>query len=112
MKKKLPTPAKAPTRKARSLAEVLDPPTGTRKILPGKRKTEPPTEKNYVMALLVKIPAVSFRKALATTHAVGIDLSRDGRLLSVSVPTDFDHDLDGQRVIYLHAEEEPEERNS
>ncbi|VVB77417.1 Uncharacterised protein [uncultured archaeon] len=64
-------------------------------------------DKNYVVAILFTIPADSYEDALDQAESiiaedVGVDAG-----IGVCVATDYEHDNTGQRVLYLHPENEP-----
>lgn len=60
----------------------------------------------YTVALLVSIPADNYEAALqeAEDMAEGLGIMEE---LSVSAVTDYEHDNEGQRVLYLHPEDKP-----
>jgi hypothetical protein len=61
----------------------------------------------FDIPLLVTIEADTYAEAIREGHdlADGIGQTEE---LSVSVVLNFEHDNDGQRVLYLHPENEPE----
>jgi len=63
-------------------------------------------EKNYVIPILLTIPAASYEEAEKVAESVADNLSTDAGM-GVEAVTSFEYDNDGQRVLYLHPEEEP-----
>jgi len=65
-------------------------------------------ENNYVIPVLLTIPAESYKEAVeAAKKVVEEYLSADAGI-GAEVETYFEHDNAGQRVLYLHPEEDPE----
>lgn len=66
------------------------------------------SEKMYVIPILVTIPAESYAEAMQEAEDLVEELGTDAGM-GVEVARDFEHDNGGQRVLYLHPEDEPEE---
>lgn len=64
-------------------------------------------DKFYVVAVTMTIPADSYAEAVATATAVVDTMSDTAQ--GIEVVTDYEYDNDGQRVLYLHPENEPGE---
>ena len=64
-------------------------------------------DKEYVVAILVTIPAASYEAALKEAETMAENWSQDAGI-GVEVVRDHEHDNDGQRVVYLHPEDKPE----
>lgn len=64
-------------------------------------------EKNYVIPVLLTVPAESYDEALAQASDIVDGLNTDAGL-GMEVEVNFEHDNIGQRVLYLHPEEDPD----
>jgi len=68
------------------------------------------SEKNYVIPVLLTVPAESYRQAVDQA----IEMVDDLKIMaaaSLEVEVNFEHDNIGQRVLYLHPEEDPDYEN-
>lgn len=65
------------------------------------------SEKVFVIPLLLSIPAESYGEAMQEAEDLVEDLGVDAGM-GVEVARDFEHDNHGQRVLYLHPEEDPD----
>lgn len=81
---------------------------------PGIAKVRKPmseTEKNFVIPILLTIPATSYEEAMKEGQSLVEDMSADAGM-GVELATYFEHDNIGQRVLYLHPEEDPDYENT
>lgn len=85
---------------------------------PGIAKVRKPMsepEKNFVIPILLTIPATSYEEAQRQAANVAYHLSTnpvDDSGMTAKVETYFEHDNIGQRVLYLHPEEDPDYDNT
>lgn len=63
-------------------------------------------EKVYEIAIVVSIPASTYEDALAQAEELAESMSTDAGM-GVEAISSYEHDNDGQRVLYLHAEDDP-----
>lgn len=70
------------------------------------------SEKVYVVPLLLSISAESYDKAVEEAKRLSEDLSNSDTGMGYEVETYFEHDNIGQRVLYLHPEEDPDYENT
>jgi hypothetical protein len=80
---------------------------------PGIAKVRKPMselEKNFVIPVLLTIPATSYEEAMKEGQRIVDDMSSDAGV-GVELETYFEHDNIGQRVLYLHPEEDPDYDN-
>lgn len=66
-------------------------------------------EKMYVVPVLLTVPAESYEKAREAAEAF-VDSNQDAGI-GLEVETYFERDDIGQRVMYLHPEEDPDYEN-
>ncbi len=62
--------------------------------------------KKYDMALVLSVEAESYKQAERMAKYIAEGLGQEE--VNVSATFDYEHDNDGQRVLYLHPEDEPE----
>lgn len=63
--------------------------------------------KVYQIAMILSVPAESYEEACeAALELDDVDIA-SGSDITTKVELDYEHDNDGQRVLYLHPEEEP-----
>ena len=62
--------------------------------------------KFYEFAIVVTIPADKYEDAVAEAEEVAENLGMDAGI-GVSLELNYEHDNDGQRVLYLHPEDKP-----
>jgi len=71
---------------------------------------------HYVVPVLLTIPANSYSEAQEKARTVEHLLTHDGRVkhegITAEVESYFEHDNIGQRVLYLHPEEDPDYENT
>lgn len=58
----------------------------------------------YDIAVILSIPATSYQEAMSIAHGIGDAIAIDASM-GVDVVMDYQHDKQGQRVVYLHPEE-------
>jgi hypothetical protein len=63
--------------------------------------------KDYVIPVLLTSPAESYQKALEQASDIVDGLNTDAGI-GMEVEVNFEHDNIGQRVLYLHPEEDPD----
>lgn len=68
------------------------------------------SEKVYVVPVLLSVSAESYDKAVEEAKGV-VDSFTDAGV-GMEVETYFEHDNIGQRVLYLHPEEDPDYENT
>ena len=74
------------------------------------------SQKYYSIPVILRIPADSYEDAVSTAIAFNNQLGNTDMLfddcgIKGEVETDFEYDNDGQRVLYLHAENDPMEED-
>jgi len=62
--------------------------------------------KAYTVAIILTIPAESYEEACSVADAVADNLSMDAGIGVLAI-LEYEYDNDGQRVLYLHSEDEP-----
>ena len=65
--------------------------------------------KSYQIAVILNIPANSYQEALQQAQEMADDLSVDALKVEVKVVVDYEQDNEGQRVLYLPSEEQPDD---
>ena len=60
----------------------------------------------FDLAIIVSVPAENYAEACKIGKHIAAGLG-DSEQLSVSLEQNFEYDDEGQRVLYLHAENEP-----
>lgn len=59
----------------------------------------------YDVALIVTVNAATYHEALIEARHLAEGIALEGE--NISAVLDYDYDNDGQRVLYLHSEDEP-----
>ena len=62
--------------------------------------------KLYVIPVLLTIPAESYEEANSVAESTADNLATDAGI-GVTLVTEFEYDNAGQRVLYLHPEDQP-----
>jgi hypothetical protein len=68
-------------------------------------------EKNYQIAVILTVPATTYKKALKVAGEVVESLQEDAGI-GVELAMNFEYDNYGQRVLYLHPEKKPYRNNA
>lgn len=67
--------------------------------------------KDYVIPILLTVPAESYEEAVRQAVDIVDGINQDAGV-GMEVEVNFEHDNIGQRVLYLHPEEDPDYENT